>query len=42
MALTAGKDNVVRVVDLRALRVQCTLTSRHFSVGGAWSVVALR
>ncbi|RMZ57117.1 hypothetical protein APUTEX25_002349 [Auxenochlorella protothecoides] len=41
MALTAGKDNVVRVVDLRALRVQCTLTSRHFNVGGAWSVVAL-
>ncbi len=39
--LTAGKDNTLRLVDLRTLRPRLTLRSPGYAVGGVWTGAAL-
>lgn len=39
--LTAGKDNTLRLVDLRTLRPRLTLRASGYAVGGVWTGAAL-
>lgn len=39
--LTAGKDNTLRVVDLRTLKPRLTLRAPGYAVGGVWTGAAL-
>lgn len=39
--MTAGKDNALRVVELRTLKPRDTLRAPGFAVGGYWAGLAL-
>ena len=39
--MTAGKDNALRVVELRTLKPCATLRAPGFAVGGYWAGLAL-
>jgi hypothetical protein len=39
--VTAGKDNALRVVELRTLKPRATLRAPGFAVGGYWAGLAL-
>lgn len=41
LVLTCGKDNLLRVVDVRRFEVLHTLSAPSFSVGGAWTAACL-